>query len=315
MKRFKLPLIVLLCAGLLTLAFYGCQKDAQSPTLTSDAKGGVSVGAYDALTLSCANNNTQTSIALTVTAGASGAPAGFTIQWMTYDAYEANGYLWPDFDALTGNFCKASFSGVPYGAKNTAQAGTNSYNLGSTGSGTESVTVYIGDLLNDELNQQLGLSTTACNDGLLTCGTQYVFRAFAHADSKKNRSAYAIFLDKCATTSPCGDCTHHGFGYWKQHQELVTTGLTLGDYDYTPDQIFSILNQTPNGNGLVILAHQLIAAKLNGLCTDVTATADALFIGKVVPPVGISSVTPASVAGMVATLHKHNNGCLACSIE
>lgn len=310
MKHFKLLLIALLCAGILSLAFYGCKKDAQSPILTSDAKGGVSIGAYDALTLSCAGNNTQTSIALTVTAGASGAPAGFTIQWMTYDAYVANGSVWPDFDALTGNFCKASFSGVPYGAKNTAQAGINSYNLSTGGS----VTVYIGDLLNDELNQQLGLSTTACNDGLLTCGTQYVFRAFAHADSKKTRSVYTIFLDECATTSPCGDCNHQGFGYWKQHPELITA-LTLGDHDYTADEIFSILNQTPNGNGLVVLAHQLIAAKLNGICADRTISADAIFNGKVVPPVGSSSVTPASVAGMVATLNKHNNGCLDCSVE
>jgi len=40
MKHFKLPLIALLCAGILTLAFYGCKKDAQSPSLTSDAKPG-----------------------------------------------------------------------------------------------------------------------------------------------------------------------------------------------------------------------------------------------------------------------------------
>jgi len=38
MKKFKLPLIGLLVAGLLTIAFIGCKKDLKSPTLTSDAK-------------------------------------------------------------------------------------------------------------------------------------------------------------------------------------------------------------------------------------------------------------------------------------
>jgi hypothetical protein len=38
MKFLKFPLIALLCAGVFTLAFYGCKKDAQSPSLTSDAR-------------------------------------------------------------------------------------------------------------------------------------------------------------------------------------------------------------------------------------------------------------------------------------
>ncbi|HZX57253.1 MAG TPA: hypothetical protein VFE54_00950, partial [Mucilaginibacter sp.] len=204
MKPYKILLSVLLFAGVLALAFYGCQKDAKkTPIVTSDATGGKVAGAYDAVTLSCAGTNTQSTIALTVTAGASGAPAGFSIQWMTKAQFDAIGDVWP---ADTVSYCKASFSGVPYGAKNTQQAGTNSYNLGSLGS----VTVYIGDLLNDELNQQLGLSST-CTDGL-TCGTQYVFRAFAHANSTKNRSAYSFLNDPCATTNPCGGCNHFGFG-------------------------------------------------------------------------------------------------------
>jgi hypothetical protein len=40
MKKFRLPLIALLTAGLLTIAFIGCKKDLKSPALTSDAKGG-----------------------------------------------------------------------------------------------------------------------------------------------------------------------------------------------------------------------------------------------------------------------------------
>ena len=318
MKNLKFPLIALLVAGLLTIAFIGCKKDLKSPALTIDAKGGAISGAYDPVTLSCApTGTTQHSIALIVTAGATGAPAGFSIQWMKKSDLDALNGIWPDYDATTGNFCKASFSGVPYGSKNTAQAGSNSYNLASNGT----VTVYIGDLLNDELNQQLGLSTV-CNNGVLDCGTQYVFRAFAHADSKKTRSAYSIFDNECATTDACGGCGRHGFGYWKNDSLAVANiidpaadnsgTLSLGDHAYNAGEIYAILNQIPQGNGLVILAHQLISAKLNNICNTDWGTADAMFNGKIVPPVGTSSVTANTVAGQVATLQKINNTCVEC---
>jgi hypothetical protein len=41
MKSLKFPLIALLVAGLLTIAFIGCKKEMNSPSLTSDAKGSV----------------------------------------------------------------------------------------------------------------------------------------------------------------------------------------------------------------------------------------------------------------------------------
>jgi hypothetical protein len=40
MKNLKFPLIALLTAGLLTIAFIGCKKDSLTPSLTSAAKGG-----------------------------------------------------------------------------------------------------------------------------------------------------------------------------------------------------------------------------------------------------------------------------------
>lgn len=312
MKRYKLLLTALLATGIFSAVFFGCQKDAKkTPALTSDAKGGSqSSNVYGALTLNCAGTPTQTSLSLTVTADAiTGAPAGFTIQWMTLDAFDANNDQWPADASL---YCAASFSGVPYGSKNTSQVGGSTYNLGAG----KSVTVYIGDLLTDELNSPLGYSTTVCNEGLLQCGTQYVFRAFAHGGSNMNRSAYTIFNNACATTAPCEACGpnggHHGFGYWKEHPELITNNITLGDHSYSPTDILSILNQSPNGNGLVILAHQLIAAKLNGLCSNLTGPADAVFVGKIVPPVGTDSVQPNTNAGLVSTLHKHNEDCLDC---
>src|SRR5262252_6449413 len=53
-------------------------------------------------------------------------------------------------------------------------------------------------------------------------------------------------------------------GYWKNHESAwpVTT-LKLGSLIYTRTQLISILDKSASGNGLVSLAHQLIAAKLN----------------------------------------------------
>jgi hypothetical protein len=51
---------------------------------------------------------TQTSIDVQVCAGPSGAPAGFSVQWMTADAYGATGW-----DSESPDYCAASFSGVP----------------------------------------------------------------------------------------------------------------------------------------------------------------------------------------------------------
>lgn len=241
---------------------------------------------------------------------------------MTAQAYQdflnANpGMTWPS-DA--SQYCAASFSGVPYGSKNTAQTGGSTYNLGSG----QSVIVYIGDLLDDELNSQLGLSTT-CSDEL-QCGTQYVFRAFAHANSTMNRSAYSFYNDVCAKTADCStQCTHHGFGYWKNNPDQVIAALggvdvplSIGGAAYLPDMISAILNTAPNGNGYIILAHQLITAKLNNLCNDLTA-ADAdmgsvTFSSSTNPataPVTASATTSfKAFAGIISTLHAHNENCV-----
>jgi hypothetical protein len=324
MKPFKILLSALLMTGVLTLAFLGCQKEAKkNPSVTSNAKGGSqSLNVYDPVQLTCAGS-TQTSITLTVTAGNSGAPAGFSIQWMTKAAFDANGGVWP---ADTTTFCKASFSGVPYGAS-PAKSGGSTYNLATSGA---HINIVIGDLIADELNDPLGYSTTVCDNGLLECGTQYVFRAFAHATSTKNRSAYTILSDGCPT-SDCVDCTgngigHRGFGYWKEHftsWSADSAYLTLGDKNYSYADCLTILNEQPMGNGLITLGHQLIAAKLNGLCSNLTGPANSVFIGKTIPLVPVTPIPKSDnasgtfiltsdVAGMVSTLHKHNNDCLDC---
>ena len=53
-------------------------------------------------------------------------------------------------------------------------------------------------------------------------------------------------------------------GYWKNHPEAwpVAT-ITIGGVKYTKDQAIAILKTPPDGDATYILAHQLIAAKLN----------------------------------------------------
>jgi cysteine-rich repeat protein len=83
-------------------------------------------------------------------------------------------------------------------------------------------------------------------------------------------------------------------GYWKNHPEAwPVSSLTLGTVSYTQAELLAILNTPVAGNGLIQLAHQLIAAKLNiangGDSSDIgdeILEADALIDGLVVPPIG-----------------------------
>ena len=136
---------------------------------------------YDTPTISCPATPDDNTIELTVCAGASGAPAGFSIQWMTCADYAANGKAWyaSDDDRL----CKASFSG---------NANRTNWNLGPGAC----INVVIGGL-NDA---DPGVSFT-CNDPL-ECETCYVFRVFAHANSSKNRSV----LERTLRHGPLGPC-------------------------------------------------------------------------------------------------------------
>jgi hypothetical protein len=70
------------------------------------------------------------------------------------------------------------------------------------------------------------------------------------------------------------------------------------------------------GNGLVQLARQLIAAKLNvatgattpaGVANDITS-ADLLIGDLVVPPVGTGYLAPGKTSSLVASLDVYNNG-------
>jgi hypothetical protein len=95
------------------------------------------------------------------------------------------------------------------------------------------------------------------------------------------------------------------------------TSLTLGAVPYTEGELCSIFSTPAAGNGLIVLAHQLIAAKLNiANGADGTAAAEAivdagaLIGGLVVPPVGSGSLPNSAASALTATLTSYNEGAI-----
>lgn len=271
---------------------------------------GGKISTVDGPTISCAPGSTPSSIKVKVTAGPnSGLPAGFSVQWMLESEFLANGGVWPVdsyVDAGASSFCKASFSGKAYG-----------YNYAIPANG--SMTVTVGDVIYDTPG-----ASSACSNTPLQCGTNYVFRAFGHATNTLTRSVWSN-TTTCGTGACANDhgCTYTQ-GYWKTHGPVPTgnnsnewpvQSLDLGSVTYGDYQLLWIFNQSGAGNGLVTLAHQLIAAKLNILSgaddSAISATvnaADALIGNLVVPPVGSGSLSSGSVSALNAALTSYNEG-------
>ena len=127
-----------------------------------------------------------------------------------------------------------------------------------------------------------------------------------------NRSLTCLTLTIVAvlfvSSNVLANCTQ---GYWKNHPaEWCTDTLQLGDVIYNADELLSILWLEVEGNGLVALAHQLIAAKLNVACgadpIQCMADADALIGSLVVPPVGAGHLDPESTSPLVDCLTAFN---------
>lgn len=285
---------------LLIVVFFACKKEIPNEQLNPELKAG-KISVMSTPIISCSGVSTPASLSIVVTAGATGAPAGFSLQWMTAADYALNNNTWSDTP------CKASFSG---------NANLSRYNLAAG----ESVTLVVGEFLFDN-----GASTNCAQE--LMCGTDYVFRAFAHANSKMNRSLFSANVT--CSTSPCNPpsegCTYTQ-GYWKTHgpiptgnnvNEWTVTSLVLGTVNYTDLELLSIFNTPASGNGLIALAHQLIAAKLNiAHGSDGTAVAsaisaaDALIGGNVVPPLGTGYLAPSATSALITTLANYNEGAI-----
>ena len=170
----------------------------------------------------------------------------------------------------------------------------------------QSVTIVIGD---DHLFDN-NCVTSQCAGTPLRCDTAYVFRVRANGGNE--------FSDTitCATM-PCVEpgCTYTQ-GYWRTHPNAWPVGtLTLGTSSYTESQLLQILGQPAQGNGLVILAHQLIAAKLNiangADPSDVQQAiidADTMIGELVVPPIGSDYLPSGQTSALTETLTEYNEG-------
>jgi hypothetical protein len=233
-----------------------------------------------------------------VVAGPSGAPAGFTIQWMKYLDYLANGAQWY---ALPNSVqAEAAFTGVP--TLNTWDGTLTSFSVPPSGVAA----VEIGDLFDET-----GVEVTSSIDELAT-STKYILRAFANGDATNDRSSWSsgYLID----TGLNMNCTYTQ-GFWKTHEEAWSASLTLGSVVYSKQELLDILWEPAHGNGLVILAHQLIAVMLNANQGADTSsiqaqidTAHALIGALVIPPVGGDSLPPSSVSSLTQVLDDYNNG-------
>jgi len=233
---------------------------------------------------------------ITITAGPSGLPNGFEVWWMDRSQFLANGGQWVD---NTPGMGAASFTGEP--TLNTFDGQYTTFKLAPN----QSIVVEIGDLW-----QETGVEGTTEE---LKYGENYYFTAFGLDENGNPASDLSATVS--ASTTANTNCTYTQ-GYWKNHEEAwPVSSLTLGTVSYTASELDDILGQSVQGNGLVSLAHQLIAALLNiAGGADPTAAQDAIddanaLIGSlVVPPIGSGELDPDDTSSLTQTLDDYNNG-------
>jgi len=292
-------------AILAVLLFLACKRE-NSATLLSSAEERLGEAAVELVELSkpsvVCDVATPTSISLRYCAGPSGAPSGFTVTWMTQpDFFNNGGDYFADSDP---RLCKATFTGAKY------ILGPN-----------QCVVINIGAALVEE-----GV-TSNCTAPLSCVTAKYIFRGYNSATATLPRSVYSEGWE--CSTLPCPPietgCTFTQ-GYWKTHgpvgcvkgnnkNEWAVTSLVLGTVTYTDQQLCTIFNNSVGGNGLISLAHQLIAAKLNiangsssSAIASTIAAADALIGGLVIPPVGSGWLAPSATSSLTVKLTEYNEG-------
>lgn len=143
---------------------------------------------------------------------------------------------------------------------------------------------------------------------------------------EKDQRARVIFGNRQRMPDDNGCTRTQGFwGSSPQGQALVpllVPGIMpLGSHNYSAALLDDIFDQPAAGNALLILAHQLIAAKLNILAgasnapiSGTITAADTAINGLIIPPIaGGADISPASPLGTVMVnlatdLDKYNNG-------
>jgi hypothetical protein len=279
-RRYQLLVLVTAIAFAFPLAAHAVQYD--TPTLESYVQG-------------------HGKIVIVITAGASGAPAGFRVQWMKQADYAANGNEW--YAAPNEFMSEAIFMGQP--TLNTWNGQLTSFCLEPEADAA----VEIGDLFDET-----GLSTSVSAILELEAETQYVFRACANGDGAADDSDWTITT--MLFTDYNRNCTN-GPMYWRNNRGAwypVFT-MTLGTVTYSKLELLDILDEQAEGNGLVMLAHQMIAVELNLAhgadpqdVEDALAQAHLLVGNLVVPPVGSGYIEPTTASPITQVMDDYNQG-------
>lgn len=233
---------------------------------------------------------------LEVRAGTSGAPNGFTLQWMPRGQFDAFGWPADEGDIRAS---RSVFTGEP---TLNLDARSTTFRLNAD----DAIGVQVGDLFDET-----GLTTTYADH--LQPG-DYVFRTWANGNGDGTVAPSApSTLAFAATANP--ECTQ---GFWKTHPEVWPIGctpMTLGTVSYTKTQLLAIFNQPADGNGLISMAHQLIAVKLNqcngsnvASIAGAIASANSLIGALVIPPIGAGFLAPSQTSSLTNTLDNYNNG-------
>jgi hypothetical protein len=310
----NIVLLALLAAGALAVVG-GVASAAPSCTL-------------DTPTLEC-YGQTATSITLRVCAGASGAPAGISIQWKTYSDYLANG--WDAGDTYSA----ISLSG-------NCQQGTSNWSLGP---GQCRLITFNASTVDYENQVGCGASGDQYD---LTCDTQYIFRVFAHNETGPGGCKASDKSDPgtVCSTAPCpveGECTLT-WGYWKTHgpagcnppgheNKWPLDSFTIGGHTLSDAEVCDILQTPPKAcakggsdnsgsNAVVNLEHQLIAAMLNkaagavvcGYADQAIAQANALLADNWDKCIGASTITGQQMLAVQGVLAAYNSDQCSCTV-
>lgn len=119
-----------------------------------------------------------------------------------------------------------------------------------------------------------------------------------NSDVRNTRTFEAAFTCDC----PDEDICHYTPGYWKNHASVwPMTSFSLGGVSYSQAQLLAIITRPVRGDATVILAHHLIAAKLNvanGASDDIQGAIDDADAFLAMYPLGSNPTSPAREQGL-----------------
>lgn len=237
---------------MLVIAFSGCSVesiDSNEEILSAD--GNVKIQKTTSTDLeipamTIGEETTATSLEIVIKAGATGAPGGLSVRWMTDEDYQL--YGWNNDEG-----CHEQL--------NSKKNGGEIYNLAAN----DEFHFFLEDYISGEGD--------SC-DRALDCGMKYWFKVQAAQDGQNSKSGYSEAIP--FSTANCEICPF-GKGYWRNHSNdnpgdqidawldtAYETGMSLGSITYSRSELNDILDMNNSlANSLVNFSQHLIAAKMN----------------------------------------------------